>query len=169
MGDKKYDLNLIATEDLTIGEEDNSLKQSKGVLQVSRFPFGINDPARRGGTISAALLQIRNTGTEAVTISGFDVRQNGTANIAAITSLTSLDNLGMGPAYATATWKNGMAFVPANATIPAGSFKLFTVKALLGMNAVAGTNVNLTVTGVHSNAKGTMGLFPINGMLINVI
>ena len=63
---------------------------------------------------------------------------------------------------------HGVAIAPADAVIPAGGVKFFTVKGTLAANAVPGTTVILDIVSVQSNGKGVQGSFPIRGNVITV-
>jgi hypothetical protein len=174
-GDKSYELNLIETKEVTIGtttkdndDDDKAPAKSNGVLSVGMIPLGMGGSTTAGGNIAATLIEVRNRGTEAVHISGFGVRQSGTASVSVVTELSSLDNLGASRASAKASFKNGVAIAPSDATIEPGKFKLFTVKALLGSSVQAGSTVVLDVVSVISNAKSIAGTFPIRGNVWNI-
>lgn len=164
---------MLDTADLTVGsstknKDDKAVAKSNGVLKVGMIPLGIGGTSRAGGSVSAALVEVRNTGTEAVTVTGFRVSQRGTASTNAIVELSSKDDKGMTSASTKASWKSNATVAPANAVIAAGGVKLFTVKALLGASAMPGTTVILDVTGIESNAKTASGTFPIRGNQFDV-
>ncbi|MEA2702004.1 MAG: hypothetical protein QOE22_713 [Candidatus Parcubacteria bacterium] len=164
-GDKSYDLNGIATATLTIGDKNtvSGGGSSKGVLSVTTIPLLAGGTTRAGATVPVAYLQLRNTGTEAVQVTGFTVKQNGTASGNVITSLsTSDDKGGSRGASAMNPFTSGSAFAPTDAKIEPGAMKLFTIKAMLGTNAIVGTNLMLDVTGVEGNGT-EKGAFPLRG------
>lgn len=166
-GDKDYDLNTLASATLTIGNV-NTLSggvggSSKGVLSVTTIPLLGGGTIRANEAKPVSYLQLRNTGSEAVHVTGFTVKQNGTASTNAIASLSTVDDKGGSrDASAMNPFRNGVAVAPTDATIEPGSLKLFTIKAMLGANVTVGTNLMLDVTGVENNGT-EKGAFPIRG------
>jgi|GEM_PF-698374 len=162
---KKYDLNEIMTGELTIGEEDSDDDESNsdGIISASTLPLLVGGTIREGETKPVSYLQLRNTGKEAVRVTGFDVKQNGSANANAITSLSTVDDKGGSRGTSSANpFKNGIGFAPTNAVIEPGALKLFTIKATLGTSASIGTNLKLDVTGIRTNGS-EKAIYPLRG------
>lgn len=169
-GEKNYDLDWIASAMLTVGSKnelseavDNKEASSKGTLSVTTLPLLAGGSTRAGTNVPVAYLQLRNTGSEAVHVTGFNVKQNGTASTNVITALSTVDDKGLSRGVsATNPFKNGIAFAPTDSIIEPGALKLFTIKAQLGLNVTAGTNLMLDVVSVGSNGS-EKGVFPLRG------
>ncbi|HEY4489163.1 MAG TPA: hypothetical protein VJA87_01640 [Candidatus Paceibacterota bacterium] len=166
MGEKKYELNEIMTGKLTIGEGEKDSENgddSDGIISVSTLPLLSGGTIRAGETKPVSYLYLRNTGKEAVRVTGFDVKQNGTANASAITGLSTVDDKGGSRGASSVNpFKNGIGFAPTNAVIEPGALKLFTIKATLGTNISIGTNLKLDVTGIKTNGS-EKATFPLRG------
>ncbi|HEX8591179.1 MAG TPA: hypothetical protein VF696_00275 [Candidatus Paceibacterota bacterium] len=171
--------DVLDEEELTVGstkrssddkdEDDDSTAKSEGVLSVGMIPLGMGGSAQIGKPFSATLVEIRNRGTEEVKITGFGVRQTGTASMGAITMLSTVDNKGVATAARAASFKSNIATAPVDAVIPPGGVMLFTVKATVGPGAVVGSTVVLDLISIQSNAKSVSGTFPIRGNAMSVI
>jgi len=160
-GPSKTDLNLLQKQDLYIGEKVASS------LYVNGIPLLMGGTARANSVLPVSYLQVRNTGKEPASISGFWLRQNGTASTNTIVGFSSVDGTGGSIAATTQTgnqFKSGLAYAPSTAIIPAGGMKLFTIKAIMASNIAPyiGTNLMLDVTGIDSNGQ-VSGSFPIRG------
>jgi flagellar hook assembly protein FlgD len=165
-GDSKYKINTITTSTLTIGDTKNTLSangSSEGILNVSTIPLLGGGTTRAAASVPVMYLQLRNMGSEAVHVTGFDLRQNGSASANGILSLSTVDDKGGSRgASAMNPFINNTAVAPTDATIEPGAVKLFTIKANLGTNVTIGTNLMLDVIGVESNGTET-GAFPLRG------
>lgn len=167
MSASKLDLNIVTTANLTVGDKNtlssSSSGSSAGVLSVSSIPLLSGGSTSAGQTVPVSYLQLRNTGKEVVTVTGFKVKQNGSASANGITNLSTVDDKGGSRATSPANpFKDGIGLAPTTATIEPGTMKLFTIKATLGMSVTNGTNLMLDVIGVESNGS-EKGTFPIRG------
>lgn len=164
-GDDKYELNKLATATLTVGTT-NTLAgsgSSNGSLTVTTLPLLSGGTTRANATVPIVYLQLRNTGTEAAHVTGFTVKQNGTAPTSSIVGLSTVDDKGGSRGSVTnPVFKSGSAFAPTDAIIEPGAVKLFTIKAQLGASVSVGTNLMLDVTGVESDGS-EKGAFPLQG------
>jgi hypothetical protein len=120
---------------------------------------------RAGESVPVAYLQLRNSGTEAAHVTGFTVKQNGTAPASLITSLSTVDDKGGSRATSLSQpFKSSTGFVPTDALIAPGAVKLFTIKASMSpsLSASIGKNYQLDVIGVTTDgsAKAT---YPLRG------
>lgn len=166
-GDPDYKFNTLATATLTIGDV-NKLSagiggSAKSSLTVTTLPLLTGGTTRPGASVPVAYLQLRNTGSEAAHVTGFTVKQNGTASANGIASLSTVDDKGGSRATSAANpFKNGSALAPTDAVIAPGAVKLFTIKAQLDPSAAIGKNLMIDVTGVESNGS-EKGAFPLRG------
>lgn len=166
-GDPDYAFNTLASATLTIGDVNKLAAgiggSSKGNLTVTTLPLLSGGTTRAGASVPIVYLQLRNTGSEAAHVTGFNIKQNGSASANVITSLSTVDDKGGSRATSAANpFKNGSAFAPTDAIIAPGAVKLFTIKAQLGANVAIGTNLMLDITGVESNGS-EKGAFPLRG------
>jgi hypothetical protein len=169
-GDKKFELNTIATETLTIGKEVvKNDAQIDTTLVVVPVPLLMGGTARAGAAVSISYLQVINVGKVPATIQGFTVKQNGSASTDALIGLTVADDAGvrqgtLGGVVGAKPFREGSATIPTQILLLPGSMKLFTIKALLAPNVSAflGTQLKMSVTSVGTNAH-TKSAFPIAG------
>lgn len=143
-----------------------TIQKSNTTLSVALIPLLSGGSTRANTTVPVSYLQIKNTGKEAATVTGFWVKQNGTASGQAIAALTTVDDKGGSRGESVAApFKSGMAFAPTNAELAPGQMRLFTIKAVLGASAsaYAGQNLKLDVTGIAANTINAKGAFPIRG------
>lgn len=139
--------------------------ESAGTLTVTTVPLLAGGNAKAGASVPVSYLQLRNTGTEAVHLSGFWVKQNGSAPESVVAQLTTVDDKGGSRgASGSNPFDDGEAFAPTDATIAPGGIKLFTIKAVMGSNLTAHLfkNLKIDVTGVDTNG-GIRASFPLRG------
>lgn len=158
---------VVATSTLTVSDPD-----ARGTVSVSMVPLFLNATAPAGQSAPVAYVQVRNTGKEAVALSGFDLVQNGTASDASVTGFATSDNLGGSRTFVGgqgAYFSGKKAFVPLVATIPAGEMRIYTLKAQVGTNPAMdlGKTLQIAVTGVRGNLTAT-GMFPLAGTTLTV-
>lgn len=133
-------------------------------VTVTVVPLLQGGVAGAGESVPVSYLQVRNTGKGAVKITGFKVRQTGSAPASAIASFTVVDGSGASRVTADAVFKNGVATAKSDVSIAAGGFALFTVKANLAatLGSAAGKNIEIEVTDALG-AEKVSGQFPIKG------
>lgn len=143
---------------------------TEAILKVKLVPLLSGGLAKTGTSVPVSYLQITNTGKGYATLTGFTIKQNGSAPAESIiVGLTTIDDKGglrgsVGGADGTVLFTNASALVPVNIELAPGQMRLFTIKAALGTNAAShlGKNLMIDVTSVETNAK-VQGSFPIRG------
>lgn len=180
-GDAKFALSELATGTLSVGAKKPSSSSSDKVsgpkdsssgsansaatLSVGLVPLLTGGTAKANASVPVSYLQVRNTGTQAATIKGFWVKQNGSANASTILNLSTVDDKGGNRATSSAfPFKDGSAFAPSGAMIEPGTTKLFTIKATMAGNIAAslGKDLKIDVTSLDTSGKVTSA-FPIRG------
>jgi hypothetical protein len=133
-------------------------------VSVSAIPLLQGGSAGAGDSVPVSYLQVRNTGKGAVTISGFKVKQAGSAPTSAIESFTVVDGSGSSRVTSDASFDDGVAVAKADVSIPAGSFALFTIKANLAdsLKSASGKSLKIEVAGALG-AEAVSGKFPVKG------
>lgn len=138
-------------------------------LTVSLVPLLSGGTAHAGKAVPVSYLQITNIGKDSATLTGFWIKQNGSASTQSIIGLTTVDDKGgsrgsVGGVEGATPFKDGMAFAPTNATFAPGQMRLFTIKAVLSANisSYIGKQLMIDVTSIETNAK-VSGAFPIVG------
>lgn len=171
LGDKKILARVLAIETLTIGTVVATSKKVDTVLAVETIPLLSGGTTRAGALVPFSYLQVLNIGKKPALLSGFTVMQSGSLPTSALRSLSSVDDTGSFVSQIEGVagkelFKNGKAFLPTKVTLAPGAMHLFTLKTLLAENVTAyfGTQLKLQVTGISSNAKSTLGTFPIRAV-----
>lgn len=165
-GVKNFALSSIITSTLVLG----TTTKASGTLAVGLIPLLAGGVVSAGMSAPIAYLQMTNTGKENVTLKGFWLKQNGTAEGASIIGLTTVDDRGGSRGYSggmegATPFHKGVAYVPTAPTLFApGELRLFTIKAALTKNisAYIGKQLIVDVTGVDASAS-IQGTFPIRG------
>lgn len=154
---------------LSVGKSSGDVASSgKGTaLSVSSVPLLAGGIARPLTSVPVAYVKVTNTSKIESGIDGITLVQNGSAPTSVITAFTTSDNLGGSRATTTITnssFKKNAVFVPLKASIPAGGFRIFTIKAAVGSSAISnvGKSLVLDVQSVSTAAK-VSGMFPVRG------
>lgn len=170
-GAKDLKLNAIATTTLTVFTKGSA---TGGSLSVSPIPLLMGGNAAPGTVVPVAYIKVSNTGKTATSIQGFTLVQNGTAPTDVVIGFTTNDDKGgsrttIGGTEGSKQFRNGVANVPLAATIEAGQFRIFTIKAILSRasGSSAGKNLKLDVSGVDTKAS-VRGAFPIRGTTLTL-
>lgn len=165
-------MKTLDTSPLTIGKTVQSGSSSPtpavsdSSLTVTTIPLLTGGTVRAGESVPVAYLQLRNSGKEAAHVTGFTLKQNGTAPATLISTLSTVDDKGGSRATSALNpFKAGSSgFAPTEAIIAPGAVKLFTVKANMATNLsnALWKNYQLDVTGVTSDGfvKAT---YPLRG------
>ncbi len=170
-GDKRANINIIATSTLVIGDGSTSASNSStkkgGMLAISPIALLSGGNAVPGASVPVVYIKVANPGKDAASIDGFTLKQNGSASTNAILSFSTNDDKS-GSRFTTSgagLFKNGHTFVGLPATIPPGQFRIFTIKANLNSTSgiSAGQTLMLDVASVTSGAA-LGGSFPIKGV-----
>ncbi|MEO6536801.1 MAG: hypothetical protein ABIT47_03825 [Candidatus Paceibacterota bacterium] len=140
-----------------------------GSLVASAIPLLSGGNARPGSIVAVSYLQINNTGTTTVRLTGFRLKENGSAPDVSIIGLQTVDEKGgsrglVGGTEATTPFVNGITVATTNAILAPGEMKLFTIKVQLSATAgqYAGSQIIISVTGLEATAT-TRPTFPIAG------
>jgi len=114
-------------------------------------------------------LQIENVGTAGAILTGFWVKQNGTAPGEAVVGLTTVDDKGgsrgvNGNKEGETPFQNDIAIAPTDAYFAPGQTRLFTIKAHVSRTVTPyiGMTLMLDVTSIETTAT-VQGQFPITG------
>lgn len=157
----------IASGTLAIGKA--SAAAAKTTIVVELVPLLSGGIVHKGSTVPVSYLQVTNIGKTAAHIHGFEIKQNGNAAPESIIALTASDDIDsfrktLGGTEGSRIFSENRAWVPADAIIPAGGMRLFTIKASLSTNILTqrGKNLMLDVTGVNGDAA-LKAAFPIRG------
>ncbi len=170
-GDKKAELNVLATSTLEILEKGSTSSQSSsgkkvGTLSVSALPLLSGGNAGPGASVPIAYIRVANGGSVATSIEGFTLKQNGSASTDAVVGFSTSDDKGGSRSTTSGAglFKNGSAYVPLPGVIEPGQTRIFTIKALLAANSASytGQALMLDVSGVNANAS-VPSAFPIRG------
>ena len=169
LGEKRLLLNTIASGTLAVGVEPKKETKKDTTLVVAPIPLLAGGIAKAGKSVPISYLQVINIGKVDAEVKGFTIKQNGTASTNAVIGLTAVDDADtfrseVGGTEGSRVFTDNKATIPANVIIPAGTRKLFTLKAELSSNVIPylGTQLRLDVTGVDSNAS-VRNAFPIRG------
>lgn len=168
-GTKDLKSHLFASSTLVIGDETEAPMSGSGSIVVSPIPLLFGGTARVGMSVPVAYVKVQNTGTTEVAISGFNVRQKGTAPVGTVIGFSTADDKGgsrfvVGGIEGTTPFVGQTAFVPLAARLAPGQFRIFTLKAIMGAKTAAsvGTQLMIDVDSVKANAK-IAGLLPMRG------
>jgi len=168
LGEKKYDLNVLATSTLTILPKGSTSTRG-GSLSVGALALLGGGIAVPGTSVPVAYIQVRNTGTASTTLNGFTLIETGSIPDEIVTGFSVNDDKGgsrqtFGGSEGTTQFKKGSVFVPLPYTLKAGELRIFTIKAILSANKrlYGNAELKINVSGVDTGAKIT-GALPIVG------
>lgn len=169
LGDKRAEIDVLATETLVVGEGSaTSVSASKkgGTLYVNSLPLLSGGNAGTGASVPVAYIKVENAGKDTAYIDGFTLKQNGSAATNSVFSFSTNDDKS-GSRFTTSgagLFKNGSAYVPLPATVAPGQIRIFTIKANLdsASSRYAGQTLMLDVASVTTGAKVPSAL-PIRG------
>lgn len=140
-------------------------------LVVAPVPLLAGGIVQAGMSVPVSYLQINNIGTTTAHLRGFWVRQDGSANVASVIGLTTVDDQGgsrgsAGGIEGFTPFAGGMAFAPTDALFASGQMRLFTIKAVMSANVFPyyGGQLKINVVLLDSDAK-IQGAFPIVGTI----
>ena len=159
---------LLATDTLVIGDSKKDTKKSTdkkaGTVYMSSLPLLTGGTATAGASVPVAYVKVGNPSKDTVTLSGFTLKQNGSANVNAVSSFSTNDDKGGSRATVASAFKNGESFVPLAATLAPGEVRIYTIKANLSSNlsAYAGSTLMLDVVDAETSATNST-TFPIKG------
>ena len=168
--------DILAKEVLTIESKNsnsNSSVNSKTGTALKVSPILLLAPgiARAGTSVPISYLQVTNTSSETVILSGFKLKQNGNASDKSVIGLTVTDDKGgsrgiFGGNEGAVVFKNGVADFVTESVFVAGQMRLFTLRAIVSQNVAdqIGKELSIDVASITSS-KGTLGEFPIRGTI----
>lgn len=135
-----------------------------GTLVVSPIPLLMGGTAARGASVPVAYVKVSNPGTKAAAINGFRLVDRGSVNeSSAVIGFSTSDDKGGSRTTSYTTFKNEYALVPLAATIEPGTFRIFTIKAILASaGSFYGKTLQIDVEGIGS-ASEVKGAFPMKG------
>ncbi len=165
----------LTTGTLLIGANISSTQTAATTLVAGPIPLLSGGIVHAGSAVPISYLQIVNTGKENATVSGFRVKQDGSAPVESIIGLTTVDDMSsvrgsVGGVEGATPFKSGSAVAPIEATLVPGQMRLFTIKAVMSTNVSAylGQQLKLNVTSIESNAT-VKGTFPILGTTWTIV
>lgn len=168
VGPKSTEYAVLATDTLVIGDSKKDTKKSTdkkaGTVYMSSLPLLTGGTATAGASVPVAYVKVGNPSKDTVTLSGFTLKQNGSANVNAVSSFSTNDDKGGSRATVASAFKNGESFVPLAATLAPGEVRIYTIKANLSSNlsAYAGSTLMLDVVDAETSATNST-TFPIKG------
>lgn len=170
----------LATTTLTITPKGGATAASSGgktsgALTASLVPLLMGGQASSGATVPVMYLKLSNPGSAPASIEGVRLTENGTAPDSVVIGWTTNDDKGasrttVGGTEGSTQFKSGVAYVPLAATIPAGGFRIYTIKAILSAysGSYFGKTLAIDVASVTSAAK-ISGTFPIRGTTFTLV
>lgn len=168
LGEKKFDLNILATSTLTVLPKGSAVTRG-GSLSVGPLALLSGGVAVNGSSVPVAYIQVRNTGSAITSIQGFTLSETGSAPDDVVVGFSVNDDLGgsrqtFSGNDSSAQFKKGSVFVPLPYSLKPGELRIFTVKALLSPNKrlYGNAELKIVVSGIDTGAKVT-GVFPIVG------
>jgi len=139
-------------------------------LSVRKVPLLVGGTVHAGEAVPVSYMQITNVGDEGALVTGFWIVQNGSAPVASVIGLSTVDDKGVirdvtGGTEGATPFQNGMAFAPTNAFFAPGQTRLFTIKALMTQNVSSyiGMQLMIEVASVKTTAETKSQQFPIRG------
>jgi len=154
---------------LTDRNGERSVLPATSTLSVSPVPLLSGGIVHVGTSVPISYLKVVNTGREHVVLTGFWIKQNGSAPVESIIGLSTIDDRGgsqnfVGGIEGKTPFDGKSALAPTNAKFAPGQIRLFTIKAHLTANVSAyiGKNLMIDVTGVETNVL-VKGVLPIRG------
>lgn len=140
-------------------------------LAVQSIPLLFGGTARAGESVPISYLQITNVGGECALLTGFWVKQKGSAHTDSVVGLSTVDDKGgsrglVGGTVGTTTspFQNNVALAPTNAFFAPGQMRLFTIKAIMARDVTlyVGTQLMIDAESIETTAS-VKGQFPIRG------
>ena len=156
--------DALATTTLTLESKGKKSTAKGTTLSVSSVPLLFGGTARANTSVPVAYIKVVNTSTKESAIEGFTLNQRGSAPTSVITGFTTNDDKGGSRTTVAAPFKGTKVYVPLAATLAPGQMRIFTIKAMVGTDAVVniGRQLMLDVVAVDSSAT-IKGVFPIVG------
>lgn len=161
----------LTEETLVVGEDAKVGSKVKTTVVVESLPILGGGNARQGSSVPVLYLQATNIGKATSTLSGFWVKENGSASSNAVVGLTSIDDSGLlsgtaaVPNGVTPFAKDDTAFIPVPpVALAPGQIRLFTLRALVAANVGAdlGRQLNIDVTSAVTDSD-VRAQYPIRG------
>lgn len=138
-------------------------------LTIQSVPLLSGGVVHAGQSVPISYLEIINIGTSSAQLTGFWVKQNGSASTDSVVGLSTVDDKGgsqglIRGAEGSALFTNGLAFAPTDTFFSPGQMRLFTIKAILApdVTAYTGTALMIDVASIQTTAT-VEGNFPIRG------
>lgn len=140
-------------------------------LAVQNVPLLIGGTAHSGESVPISYLQITNIGERCALLTGFWVKQKGSAHIDSIVGLSTVDDKGGSRGLVggiegatTSPFQNNMALAPTNALFAPGQMRLFTIKAIMAYDTTLyiGMQLMIDVESIETTSA-VRGQFPIRG------
>lgn len=166
-GDKAYDLNELATGSLFVGMAGTA--SGSGSFSASAIPLLSGGTAAPGNLVPISYLKLVNTGKATTTLPGVWLKQSGSAPVSTVIGFSTVDDkavlrTSVGGIEGVTPFKDGLVYVPLNATFAPGQFRIFTIKAQVSRNLVGSIGSTLMLDVASLDTTGTVaGTFPIRG------
>lgn len=167
VGPRSTDYEVLETDTLVVTNKKDLKKSSgkkAGTVYMASLPLLMGGTGTAGASVPVAYVKVGNPSKETVAISGFTLKQNGSADVRAVTGFSTSDDKGGSRATVASAFKNGSSFVPLPATLAPGEVRIYTIKANLAgsLGAYAGATLMLDVVGAETSATNS-SKFPIKG------
>jgi hypothetical protein len=158
---------VLATSTVTVGKPKPVPATTIVVQTIPLLSGGVVKPGRG---VAVSYLQVINVGTTTAQITDFNFTQIGSAPVSTIVGVTITDELGLANG-SVGNMLTGTPFVGTKVTVPiavtlaAKESRLFTVRAVMGPNAVAnvGQTMTLSLQSLSGNIK-IQSAMPVNGV-----
>lgn len=163
-GKTSRDSALLDTENLTIGKKKTATVGAGTALSVSSVPLLFGGTARAYSSVPVAYVKVVNMSKKESAITGITLIQNGSAPTTVITGFATSDDKGGSRTTVDAKFKGKSVLVPLVATLAPGQMRIFTLKAMVGPEALSniGTQLMLDVASVETGAT-LGGRLPLRG------
>jgi hypothetical protein len=158
---------VLATSTITVGKPK---PVAQTTLVVQTVPLLSGGVVKAGRGVAVSYLQVINVGTVPAQLTDFVFHQVGTAPTTAIVGVSINDELGLskgsvGNMVSGTPFVGTKVVVPVPVTLAAKESRLFTVRAVVGVNATAniGQTMSLALQSITGNAK-IQSTIPVNGV-----
>lgn len=159
---------VLATSTITVGKPK---PVAQTTLVVQTVPLLSGGVVKVGRGVAVAYLQVINVGTTPAQLTEFVFNQVGTAPTTAIAGVSINDELGLskgsvGNMVSGTPFVGSKVVVPVPVTLAAKESRLFTVRAVVGANAVAniGQTMSISLQSITGNTK-IQSIMPVNSVI----
>ncbi len=155
----------------TVMATDKPLILSTATMSVKSIPLLFGGAAHAGNSVPVSYLQVTNGNQGTTSLKGFWIKQNGNARTESVIGLTSIDDKGAfrglaGGVEGASLFKDGTAYVPITEVLfDPGQVRLFTIKAIISMNAMPHVGTQLAIDLLSLDTTATVvSVLPVRGV-----